>query len=880
MPLTGKRHPAMMGTTLRENFPEVEGIFEGAFAQVCAKGSAIELIEMEMETRRHEFREEVYFTGSIIPLREVNGEINGFYVAIYDVSANKIRERRRALLSRMEVPSGFVDEPFASYVMPFLEMAPRDIPMALLYQLDDEAFPDQTSLLLRGSIGIPKSHKLATEVLDFGVQEGIVELLQKARHRVIAIPYDNIFDGVEWRGFPEPSKQICILPLSTAGKRFGFLVVGTNPRQKLDESHNLFMRDMASKVSAIASALVNADEIRKRAEMLERELADSERQIRYMAQHASVGMQHLAIDGTMVWANDRYFQMTDHPRAEKAQYKHSFIDMYIEEDQSKAYAAWKLLLQGQPNVSAELRLKKLFNPPSGDAEPACILALSFPYLEDGNVKSIMTCITDVSSLKWAEASEARNAADAREAKRQQEEFIDLVSHELRNPLSAIFQLADTIISSFPEQEAVGTPEDNPLSEALRSNIEAASTILMCAKHQKRIVDDVLTLSKLDYMMLGISPRPTQLYKLFDRSVRMFDADVVEADIELQTHAQPSLEEFNIDWVMCDPSRITQIFINLLTNAIKFTKTEPIRKITIRYGACLANPRKTFSPKTIWAPNPKEAMEDLTLNAEWGTDEPLYITLTVTDTGVGMTTEQIKKLFSRFQQASVRTSIKYGGSGLGLFISQKLTEKLGGEIGVLSHPGKGSTFGFYIKARRTTWEKKVLNKRESVMLSSPKPSLTPRTVSNPVKIGVPETNLEKMHVLLVEDNLVNQQILYKQLTNLGCVVSVANHGVEALNFLETTNAWHDDASPSASSAGDKNGLCASTSTSAAKERKHIDIILMDWEMPVMDGLTASREIRKLQAEGKLTRYLEIIATTANARDEQIAVALESGIVSSL
>lgn len=135
----------------------------------------------------------------------------------------------------------------------------------------------------------------------------------------------------------------------------------------------------------------------------------------------------------------------------------------------------------------------------------------------------------------------------------------------------------------------------------------------------------------------------------------------------------------------------------------------------------------------------------------------------------------------------------------------------------------------------------------------------RSLSSSIQVGIPELDLNKMHVLLVEDNPVNQQILRRQLSNKGCIVSIANHGLEALNFLKTTNARYGP-------------------IREGKERKHIDIILMDWEMPVMDGLTASREIRRLQAEGKITRYLEIIVTTANARDEQVAVALESGIVS--
>lgn len=854
-------------------------MFTEFFTQAQSTGQAVEINGYEAKTTRHGFVEEVYVTGSAIPLREINGEIGGCYLAIYDESTSRIRERRRGILSRMAVPSGFLDESFASCVIPALQTGPRDVPMALLYQFDEDAASDQRSLILRGTIGIPESHALARESVSLDEENGIAALLRQAEGKVISVPLHPLFDGLEWSGFLEPSNQIFILPLNSAEKHLGYLVVGSNNRLIMDEEHIMFYRDMASKVAAVASAFYEAGEVRRRAQLLEKELADSERQIRYLAEHASVGMHHVNIDGKMLWANERYYTMTDHPRQKSKQHTYSFIDVFLEEDQSKAQAAWKLLLQGQPNVSVELRLNKLYTPPSGDPEPACIQAFSFPYVEDGKVKSVMTCITDVSSLKWAESSEARKAAEAREAKRSQEEFIDCVSHELRNPLSAIFQLADTIISSFPDNEAVGTPEDDPLCQALRNNIESASTILMCAEHQKRIVDDVLTLSKLDYQMLDIAPRPNQLSQVFGHSISMFDADFAAYDIKVKTIVDPSIARHDVDWVMCDGSRVTQVFINILTNAIKFTKTEDVRNITIRYGAIQSDPRAAFSPKTIWAPGSQDHVEDLTLNAEWGEDEALFTTLTVTDTGVGMDKDQIKKLFSRFQQGSEKTSIKYGGSGLGLYISQRLTEKLGGEIGVLSQPGKGSTFGFYVKVRRTVYKPETPSAAANAIQSPKLLSMSSRSSSNPVKIGIPEVDLNKIHVLVVEDNIVNQKVLVQRLKKAGCVVSVANHGAEALKFLETTNAWHESDSSAFSTTTietDKNK--ENSRALIAKERIHLDIILMDWEMPVMDGLTASKEIRKLQAEGKITRHLEIIATTANAREEQIRAALQSGIVS--
>jgi CheY-like chemotaxis protein len=214
----------------------------------------------------------------------------------------------------------------------------------------------------------------------------------------------------------------------------------------------------------------------------------------------------------------------------------------------------------------------------------------------------------------------------------------------------------------------------------------------------------------------------------------------------------------------------------------------------------------------------------------------------------LTEDKIKKLFARFEQGGSKTSIKYGGTGLGLFISHRLTEKQSGEIGVLSVPNQRTTFAFYIKARRAEAD------QIAIAEESNKSQLPNRARANSEHSHHPmAVDLSRMHVLLVEDNIVNQRVLLKQLTNAGCIVHVANHGGEALDFLSQTDSWHQE----------------------TPEGKHIDIILMDWEMPIMDGLTCSREIRRLENIGQITRHIQIITTTANAREEQIQKAIESG-----
>jgi len=209
-------------------------------------------------------------------------------------------------------------------------------------------------------------------------------------------------------------------------------------------------------------------------------------------------------------------------------------------------------------------------------------------------------------------------------------------------------------SLLENPEAGGTRDE--LAEIVRKNIEDASTILICANHQKRIVDDVLTLSKLEYSMISITPRPTQIPLIINRTLKMFEAETRSHDIEIKINRDPNQGR----WVLCDESRLQQILINLLTNAIKFTKAERRKGITVTYGSTITNPRGKFPEGIRWAQNSSNA-NDLTLNPEWGTGQTVFLTFSITDTGVGMTIDEIKKLFNRFEQASIKTSIKYGGT---------------------------------------------------------------------------------------------------------------------------------------------------------------------------------------------------------------------------
>lgn len=383
-------------------YPEIWDTINGVFAQVESTGVAANVEEMPLFVKRSGlFSEEAIFTGNFTPMRGGSGTVLGFYNAVHEVTAQTLHRRRAAMLNRMPIPSGLHTGDFGSYVIPSLATNDIDIPMALLYDCDEETLPGSCLLNLRGQFGFPQCHPLAVEQADLNSLVGLMPAFRKAGSDITSNLIDERFDGIEWKGFKDPCTHFFVLPLQGAGRIFGYLMLGCNPRRPIDDAWVQFMIDVRMKVTSIAAAMASAEETRKRAERLERELADSERQIRYMAEHASVGMQHLALDGTTIWSNKQYCKLTGHPTPHEDQYKFSFLDVIIDEDRPKALASWESLIKGGGKNEAELRLKRTFTPPSGDPEPIHMLSSSFPYCENGVVKSIMCCTTDISQLKWA-----------------------------------------------------------------------------------------------------------------------------------------------------------------------------------------------------------------------------------------------------------------------------------------------------------------------------------------------------------------------------------------------------------------------------------------------------------------------------------------------
>lgn len=859
----------LFGVPFVQIWPELWDDFEPMLRSIAQRGSGLETLEVNLFPYINDIPEETFWQGSFLPIQDGTGTVQGFYNRAREITKTVINERRARVVSAISAKPNLIGDFVFQHLMNSLALSERDFPLAFVYSAQEDSKLGKCRLKLQCGIGLPENgHALVPSELElYEGHAGFIPYLRKAKSKDAALVIhqndgtlpEQLVDGFNWKGFGETSRSLAFLPLSTSDRLLGMLVVGLNPRRPFDEEYEGFLNTLLRSISATVGSAIDREEARNRAERLAKQLEDSEKSIREIAEYGPVGIARISPSGKLVWANDQYYEITGHGRDEEDHYELSFLDIVVPEDKDTFMNLWLTLSREHRATSTALRVQKTWEPPSSPDiaeneryQHVWVLASGYPIMDHNDIKAYAVSISDISRFKWAEQVQSQSAAAAKEAKRLQENFIDIISHEMRNPLSAIAQLADAISGSMDDFKSTRRNEEDA-RETLEANVENAKTILLCAAHQKRIIDDVLTLSKLDSMLLSITPVIVQPYQIVEGVLRMFEAEFSANDIAIDCRKTESYNQQNVDWVCLDPSRLTQIFINLITNAIKFTRLEVKRRIDIRVGAIDQRPPSLAG--VVWFPTNKK-YKDLTLGLEWGDGDPIYVCFEVQDTGRGLEQTEMNRLFERFQQATEKTHVKYGGSGLGLFISRELTETQGGEIGVRSKRGEGTTFAFYVKGRRA----EAPNDPAVVIshqVSAESPKHQGLVADQQRAMERTEDNIAEkaMFVLLCEDNVVNSKVLKKQLEKANCEVHVANHGMEALDFLHKTKAWED-----------------MTDQTQAID---FDVVLMDVEMPIMDGLTCTRRIRQLEAEGKLRKHTNIIAITANARKEQIDTVIQAG-----
>ena len=367
---------------------------------------------------------------------------------------------------------------------------------------------------------------------------------------------------------------------------------------------------------------------------------------------------------------------------------------------------------------------------------------------------------------WLQAKLRRALEDAQQASRAKSEFLSNMSHDIRTPINGIMGMIDVARANMDD----------------RARVESCLTKMKgAAGHLNSLINDVLDMSKIESGKLTLESRPVDLPELLETCAMIAEGQMTGRKLTLMRDFKP-LEHPE---VMGSELHLRQILINLLSNAVKYTKD----------GGTI-----TFSAE--------ETGE---------TDGRAELRFAVRDTGIGMSDSYLRHIFEPFTQEGHSSRTTYQGTGLGMAITKRLVDQMGGSLSVQSKKGEGSLF--------------------TVKLSLPVSAQAgPRAEKD-----APTGSLEGVRVLLAEDNELNREIAVSLLGEVGAQVTCAEDGQQALAMLGDESAF--------------------------------DVVLMDVMMPRMDGLAATRAIRRAENGQK---HMPIIAMTANVFEEDIRKCMEAGM----